>query len=139
MDQFLDTPIDWEIDVTIGILSAFSAVLALRFMSWVLPSKSWFTTSGRRVGLMKDSPEVLGQKMADSIVDWIEDLVYRKVLKPDSALFMYALLANVLGDKDYLPRGEVLLRDRLAKITNPPVSTTEAVSNALNNHSVKRG
>ena len=75
--------------------------------------------------------------MADSIVDFVEDKVYRKELTPDQGMFMYALLANVLGDKDYLPKGEKLLRERLDKILNPPMSTTDVVNNILSTYQKK--
>ena len=128
---------DEELCIAIGVLSAFAAVLALRFMAWLLPARSWFTVSGRRGMMPRDPPEIVGQKMADSIVDFVEDKVYRKELTPDQGMFMYALLANVLGDKDYLPKGEKLLRERLNKILNPPMSTTDVVNNILSTYQKK--
>jgi hypothetical protein len=131
---------DWEIDVLIGAISAFAAVVALRITAWfVILPKSWLTVSARRVMMPRDPPEVIGQKMADAIVDWAEDNVYRKVLSPEAAMFMYLLMANVLGDKDYLPKGEKLLRERLDKILNPPASTAEAVTSILSKLQTKKG
>lgn len=86
----------------------------------------------------RDPPEVLSQKMADSIVDWLEDKTYRKEVTPDKAMFTYELLANILGDKDYLPKGEKLLRERLTKILNPPTTATEAVSTILSRLQTKK-
>lgn len=129
-----DLPMDWEVDVLIGTLSAFVALITLNMIAWVFKPRSWFAVSGRRVTMPRDPPEIIGQRMADAVVDWVEDLVYRKELTREEALFMYKLQANVLGDKDYLPKGEKLLRERLDKILNPPVTSTEAITSILSKY-----